>query len=93
MPDSRFVQASNVIAAQIYVASDAPRCTFLYPSFAATESHLRPPLTTDERGNRILIIICSVNVLLLYPGTKAYYMWRNRQRAKIWDAMTAEASP
>ena len=49
--------------------------------------------TTDERGNKILIIICFVNVLLIYPGTKAYYMWRNRQRAKIWDAMTSEASP
>jgi hypothetical protein len=64
-----FVQASNVIASQIYVASDAPRY---------------------ERGNRILIIICSLNVLLLYPGTKAYYVWRNRQRAQIWDGMTPE---
>ncbi|KAF8553375.1 allantoate permease [Imleria badia] len=45
-----------------------------------------------ERGNRILIIICLVNVFLLYPGTKAYYIWRNRQRAKIWDAMTPEAT-
>ncbi|KAH0834881.1 allantoate permease [Lanmaoa asiatica] len=62
-----FVQASNIISAQIYVASDAPRY---------------------ERGNRILIIICTVNLLVLYPGTKAYYLWRNRQRAKIWDAMT-----
>ncbi|KAH7917923.1 allantoate permease [Leucogyrophana mollusca] len=43
-----------------------------------------------ERGNRTLIIICSINVLVLYPGTKAYYIWRNRQRAKIWDAMTPE---
>lgn len=50
-------------------------------------------VTSDERGNRILIIICLVNVIVLYPGTKAYYIWRNRQRAKIWDAMTPEASP
>jgi hypothetical protein len=49
--------------------------------------------STDERGNRILIIICSLNVLLLYPGTKAYYVWRNRQRVQIWDGMTPEASP
>lgn len=61
--------------------------------FCAEESHTRLSPTTDERGNRILIIICSVNVLLLYPGTKAYYIWRNRQRAKIWDTMTPEASP
>ncbi|KAG2351135.1 major facilitator superfamily domain-containing protein [Suillus spraguei] len=43
-----------------------------------------------RRGNKILIIICCVNVCVLYPSTKAYYIWRNRQRAKIWDAMTTE---
>jgi hypothetical protein len=66
-----FVQASGIISAQIYVASDAPRY---------------------RRGNKILIIICCVNVCVLYPGTKAYYIWRNRQRAKIWNAMTTEVS-
>ncbi|KAG2058163.1 allantoate permease [Suillus hirtellus] len=64
-----FVQASGIISAQIYVASDAPRY---------------------RHGNEILIIICCINVCFLYPGTKAYYIWRNRQRAKIWDAMTTE---
>ncbi|KAG1859532.1 allantoate permease [Suillus subalutaceus] len=64
-----FVQASGIISAQIYVASEAPRY---------------------QRGNMILIIICIVNICILYPGTKAYYIWRNRQRAKIWDAMTTE---
>ncbi|KAF8434495.1 allantoate permease [Boletus edulis BED1] len=43
-----------------------------------------------RHGNSILIIICSINVLLLYPATKVYYIWRNRQRARIWDAMTPE---
>ncbi|KAG2112311.1 allantoate permease [Suillus discolor] len=43
-----------------------------------------------QRGNRTLIIICCVNICILYPATKAYYIWRNRQRAKIWDAMTTE---
>ncbi|KAG1795331.1 allantoate permease [Suillus plorans] len=64
-----FVQASGIISAQIYVASDAPRY---------------------RHGNEILIIICCINICFLYPGTKAYYIWRNRQRAKIWDAMTTE---
>ncbi|KAG2104391.1 allantoate permease [Suillus discolor] len=64
-----FVQASEIISAQIYVASDAPRY---------------------RHGNEILIVICCINICILYPGTKAYYMWRNRQRAKIWDAMTTE---
>ncbi|KAI0320484.1 allantoate permease [Amylostereum chailletii] len=61
------VQASAVIASQIYRADDAP---------------------DYKRGNRTLIIISCINIGLLYPGTKAYYMWRNRQRAKVWDAMT-----
>lgn len=50
------------------------------------------PPTTDERGTMILIFICSINVFFLYPCTKLYYIWRNRQRAKVWDAMTCEAS-
>ncbi|KII91646.1 hypothetical protein PLICRDRAFT_51782 [Plicaturopsis crispa FD-325 SS-3] len=41
-----------------------------------------------RRGNSILLSICCVNLLVLYPGTKAYYVWRNRQRAKKWDNMT-----
>ncbi|KAJ7731135.1 allantoate permease [Mycena maculata] len=64
-----FVQASAIVSAQIYQASDAPRY---------------------RRGNRTLIIINCVNILFMYPATKAYYMWRNRQRAKIWDAMSSE---
>ncbi|KAJ3555922.1 hypothetical protein NM688_g2306 [Phlebia brevispora] len=43
-----------------------------------------------RRGNRILIIISCVNLLILYPGTKLYYVWRNKQRDRIWNAMTPE---
>ncbi|KAI0305175.1 allantoate permease [Multifurca ochricompacta] len=43
-----------------------------------------------RRGNRVLISVAAFNLVVLYPGTKAYYIWRNRQRAKIWDAMTPE---
>ncbi|KAI0264759.1 allantoate permease [Gloeopeniophorella convolvens] len=43
-----------------------------------------------RRGNRVLISIAVVNVLVLYPGTKAYYVWRNRQREKTWGAMTPQ---
>ncbi|KAH0834833.1 allantoate permease [Lanmaoa asiatica] len=59
---------------------------------AATQIYVASDAPRYERGNRILISICLVNVLLLYPGTKAYYIWRNRQRAKKWDAMVPEAS-
>ncbi|KAF9003369.1 allantoate permease [Cyathus striatus] len=64
-----FVQASTVVASQVYRKDDAP----LY-----------------RRGNLILIIICLFNIVVLYPGTKAYYVWRNKQRAKVWDAMTSK---
>jgi hypothetical protein len=47
-------------------------------------------LYSDRRGNRTLIIINCVNILVMYPATKAYYVWRNRQRAKIWDAMSTK---
>ncbi|KAJ7028269.1 allantoate permease [Mycena alexandri] len=64
-----FVQASAIVAAQIYRADDAPRY---------------------RRGNRTLIIINCVNILVVYPATKLYYVWRNRQRAKVWDTMTVQ---
>lgn len=43
-----------------------------------------------RRGNRVLISIACVNLLVLYPGTKAYYVWRNRRRDAVWGAMTPE---
>ncbi|TDL21999.1 allantoate permease [Rickenella mellea] len=43
-----------------------------------------------RKGNRILITISCINLLVLYPGTKAYYKWRNAQRDKKWNAMTPE---
>ncbi|KAF8508618.1 allantoate permease [Hysterangium stoloniferum] len=42
------------------------------------------------RGNRNLIIICAVNIFVLYPGTRFYYKWRNAQREKKWSAMSEE---
>ena len=43
-----------------------------------------------RRGNRVLISIACVNLCILYPGAKLYYIWRNKQRDKIWNAMTPE---
>ncbi|KAF8508631.1 allantoate permease [Hysterangium stoloniferum] len=42
------------------------------------------------RGNRSLIIICAVNIFVLYPGTRFYYKWRNAQREKKWSVMSEE---
>ncbi|KAF9030118.1 allantoate permease [Hymenopellis radicata] len=43
-----------------------------------------------RRGNRILIAITCFNVAIMYPLTKAYYVWRNKQRDRIWNAMSVE---
>ncbi|KAJ4393231.1 hypothetical protein N0V93_002439 [Gnomoniopsis smithogilvyi] len=42
-----------------------------------------------HRGNDVLIGI-NVLAILLFFGTKAYYMWRNRVRETKWRAMTDE---
>ncbi|KAJ7484470.1 hypothetical protein FB451DRAFT_940701, partial [Mycena latifolia] len=46
---------------------------------------------SDRHGDRALIIINWVNILFMYP--EEYYIWRNRQRAKISDAMSPEERP
>ncbi|KAI8253887.1 putative transporter [Colletotrichum sp. SAR11_239] len=42
-----------------------------------------------RRGNRALAGIASLNVVI-YAAAKVYYVWRNRQRDRIWDAMSPE---
>ncbi|KAJ0338192.1 hypothetical protein COL922a_005861 [Colletotrichum nupharicola] len=42
-----------------------------------------------RRGNRALVGIASLNVVI-YAAAKVYYVWRNRQRDRIWDAMSPE---
>ncbi|KXN91800.1 hypothetical protein AN958_11950 [Leucoagaricus sp. SymC.cos] len=43
-----------------------------------------------RRGNIVLMVIALFNLVILYPGTRMYYIWRNKQRDKVWDAMTEE---
>jgi len=40
-----------------------------------------------RRGNSVLIAITLFNIVL-YGGTKYYYVRRNKQRDQIWNAMT-----
>jgi hypothetical protein len=42
-----------------------------------------------RRGNKILLGICSFNILLFY-FVKAFYIWRNKVRDRQWNAMTKE---
>ena len=41
------------------------------------------------RGNKQLLAVCGMNIVL-YFLTKAYYVFRNKQRDKKWNAMTED---
>ncbi|KAJ3505200.1 hypothetical protein NLJ89_g7542 [Agrocybe chaxingu] len=68
----------------------------LYNMFVQTSSIISANIYRKDdaprylRGNSYLIGIAVFNILVLYPGTKSYYIWRNRQKTKKWDAMTSE---
>ncbi|KAI9927815.1 hypothetical protein AWENTII_012536 [Aspergillus wentii] len=62
------VQASSIIASNIYQDKDKP----LY-----------------RTGNKVLIGLAAFS-LVLFIGAKFYYMWRNKQKAAIWDKMSSE---
>ncbi|KAF8956288.1 allantoate permease [Flammula alnicola] len=59
-------------------------------SIVSSQIYRKDDAPMYRRGNSYLLGICLFNVVILYPGTKAYYLWRNRSKAKIWDAMTSE---
>ncbi|XP_014561513.1 hypothetical protein COCVIDRAFT_86257 [Bipolaris victoriae FI3] len=42
-----------------------------------------------RRGNKILLAICSFNIILFYL-VKLFYIWRNKVRDRKWNAMTKE---
>ncbi|KAG2185723.1 hypothetical protein INT43_002158 [Umbelopsis isabellina] len=42
-----------------------------------------------RQGNKVLIGICVFDIFL-FIGVKRYYIWRNKTRAAIWDAMTTD---
>ncbi|KAL3426808.1 major facilitator superfamily transporter [Phlyctema vagabunda] len=42
-----------------------------------------------RRGNRVLIGIASMNIVL-YLAVKGYYLYENKRSDKIWDKMTSE---
>ncbi|KAL6706500.1 hypothetical protein ACN47E_005439 [Coniothyrium glycines] len=40
------------------------------------------------KANKGLLVICIWMCLVQYPSTYFYYQWRNKSKAKRWDAMT-----
>lgn len=61
-----FVQASSLIASNIYQPSDAPHY---------------------HKGNRILLGLIAAS-LLMFWFAKAWLVFRNKQKAKIWNSFT-----
>ncbi|KAI9045632.1 putative transporter [Aspergillus affinis] len=62
------VQASSIIAGNIYREDDKP--------------HYR-------NGNKVLIALTVLSIFL-YIFARQYYVWRNKQKAAIWDTMSTE---
>jgi hypothetical protein len=42
-----------------------------------------------NRGNKVLLYLVVLNIIL-YVGTKVYYVKRNAQRDKKWDVMSKD---
>ena len=42
-----------------------------------------------KSGNLVLVIV-NFLAIGLFIATKLYYVWRNNQREKVWNAMTEE---
>ncbi|KZM18761.1 transmembrane transport [Ascochyta rabiei] len=42
------------------------------------------------KANKGLLVVCVWVCLVQYPGTYFYYQWRNKTKAKKWDALTEE---
>lgn len=81
-----FVQAGGIVSANIYVASKQLPFPLLY---YITNEALIGDAPRYVHGNRALLGIACMNIVI-YILTKLYYVWRNRSRAKKWDAMTEE---
>jgi predicted MFS family arabinose efflux permease len=67
----------------------------LYNMFVQTGNIVGSNIYRDDdqplyrRGNKILLAICSFNILIFY-GVKLFYIWRNKVRDRQWNAMTKE---
>ncbi|KAH7312541.1 major facilitator superfamily transporter [Stachybotrys elegans] len=42
-----------------------------------------------RRGNRVLVSIACMNIVV-YLIAKGFYVWQNKRRATVWDAMTED---
>lgn len=80
-----FVQAGGIIGSNIYRAGEAALFIFAHRALLTISTLDDAP--KYKRGNRVLLAIACLNILL-YCLTKAYYVFRNKQRDKKWNALT-----
>ena len=80
------VQTSSIVAQNVshsHIASHGPILT------NSSQIYRNDDKPMYRRGNRVLIGICIYN-MVLFIGTKAFYVYINKKRAKIWDVMSAK---
>lgn len=80
-----FVQTGGIISSNIYRSGES----IALSSFLLCSNILQDDAPLYKRGNRALLGIVCMN-LVLYPLVKAYYIYRNKRRDKIWDGMSEE---
>ncbi|KAF4839724.1 putative transporter [Colletotrichum siamense] len=80
-----FVQTSGIISSNIYRSGEG----LTFSSFSMGSNFIQDDAPLYKRGNRALLGIVCMN-LVLYPLVKAYYVYRNKRRDKIWDGMSEE---
>ncbi|KAF5497164.1 putative transporter [Colletotrichum siamense] len=80
-----FVQTSGIISSNIYRSGEG----LAFSSFSIGSNFVQDDAPLYKRGNRALLGIVCMN-LVLYPLVKAYYVYRNKRRDKIWDGMSEE---
>ena len=85
------VQVSSIISTQIYRADDAPLCKSTSLSTTPSNIRLYCFISPDRRGNRVLIGLCAMN-LVLFPLVKLYYIMRNKYKRRQWEALSPEVS-
>ncbi|KAF9517801.1 hypothetical protein BS47DRAFT_1389517 [Hydnum rufescens UP504] len=76
---------SSLVGPSLNPKDDAPLCKSV--PFGAIELQLTG--SPDRRGNRVLIGICAMN-LILFPLIKLYYIQRNKYKRAQWEALSPE---
>jgi hypothetical protein len=56
-------------------------------SIISSNTYQADDIPLYRRGNKVLLVILAYNIVLIV-AIKTYYIWRNTNREKKWQAMT-----